>query len=232
VIYIVIPCYQGAAAVGEVVKRARAHGHPVVVIDDGSTDGSGAVASAAGADHVLRHAVNRGKGAALQTGFAFARTAGAEAVLTLDADGQHDTADIPRLVAAHAEDPRAIVIGVRSLDRGSMPRRSRIGNQFSTWWICRFAGRAHTDSQSGFRVYPRELFARARLRTRRFETETELLLLAAKLRLPLKEVPVRTIYPAGQGTNFHAFFDSMRVLKLIVSSPFWPAPRAAQDEDA
>lgn len=228
-IYILIPCYQASAAVGEVVRKARAYGHPMVVVDDGSTDGSGAVASAAGADHVLRHALNRGKGAALQTGFAFARDAGAEAVLTLDADGQHDTADIPRLVAAHAQDPRALVIGVRSFDRGSMPRRSRIGNQFSTWWICRFAGRAHSDTQCGFRVYPRPLFARGQLRTRRFETETELLLLAAKLGVPLKEVPVQTIYQAGHGTNFHAFFDSMRVLKLIVSSPFWPAGR---EEDA
>jgi glycosyltransferase involved in cell wall biosynthesis len=221
-IAVVIPCFQGAATVGEVVRGALATGHPVVVVDDGSSDGTAAAAERAGAT-VLRHPSNHGKGAALATGFAWARAHDAAAVLTLDADGQHDPAEAGRLLAAHAHHPRALVVGVRSFAPSEMPRRSRIGNKFSTWWISRFAGRHHSDTQSGFRVYPRALYAEVRLRTRRFETETELLLRAAKLGLPLVEVPIQTIYGPGRVTHFHGLRDTLRVLRLVLGSPFWSA---------
>ena len=98
-----------------------------------------------------------------------------------------------------------------------MPRRSRIGNRISTWWISKFAGRAHADTQSGFRVYPRALYANVALRSRRFETETELLLHAARRDLPLVEVPIRTIYGPDRVTHFHGFRDTMRVIRLVVT---------------
>jgi len=220
-LWVAIPCYQGAARVGEVVRGAKASGLPVVVVDDGSTDGSAEVARAAGADEVLRHAANRGKGAALATAFAFAERVGASAILSMDADGQHDPREIPELVAAHRKNPRALVVGVRSFAPADMPRRSRVGNRISTWWISRFAGRPHADSQSGFRVYPRSLYGNVRLRSRRFETETELLLHAAKLGIPLVEVPISTIYQPDRVTHFHGFRDTLRVLRLVLSSPLW-----------
>jgi glycosyltransferase involved in cell wall biosynthesis len=226
--WIAIPCFQGAARIGEVVRSALATGHPVVVVDDGSTDGSGAAATNAGATAVLRHATNRGKGAALQTAFAFAERQGAAAVVTLDADGQHDPAEVPALVAAHLRNRRAIVMGVRSFAPEVMPRRSRIGNRISTWWISKFAGRPHTDTQSGFRVYPRTLYAHAPLRSRRFETETELLLFAAKMGLPLVEVPIKTIYGPDHETHFHGFRDTLRVIRLVLWSPLWPPVEAVE----
>ena len=219
-LFIVIPVFQGAATIGEVVRGARAHGLPVVVVDDGSTDGSGAIADMAGA-RVLRHPENQGKGSALQTGFALARGEGARAVLTLDADGQHDPAEIPALLDAHRRSPDAFVIGVRSFD-GAMPRRSRIGNRISTYWISRFAGRAHQDTQSGFRLYPRAVFADPHFRSSRFDTETELLLRAAMMDVPLVEVSVRTLYPAAGGaTHFRDFTDTLRIMKLVIGSPRW-----------
>jgi glycosyltransferase involved in cell wall biosynthesis len=224
VILIVIPCFDGATTVGGVVAAARASGHPVVVVDDGSRDDSAAVAERAGAT-VLRHAANHGKGAALATGFTYAVREGAAAVLTLDADGQHDPAEIPSLIAAHRHTPRAVVVGVRSFAPTDMPLRSRIGNRISTWWISKFAGRPHADTQSGFRVYPRALFERVELVSRRFETETELLLRAARLGLPLVEVPIRTIYGPDRVTHFHGLRDTLRVIKLVLSSPWWPRAR-------
>jgi len=221
---IAIPCYQAAAHIGRVVTEARAVGLPVVVVDDGSSDDSGARAEAAGAI-VLRHAVNQGKGGALATAFAWARREGASAMLTLDADGQHNPAEIPRLIAAHQASPTALVIGVRSFDPARMPQRSRIGNRISTWWISRFAGLDYHDTQSGFRIYPRALVEHARLHTRHFETETELLLLAAKQRLPLVEVPIETIYADGRVTHFHGFRDTMRVIRLVIASPLWSKAR-------
>jgi hypothetical protein len=219
VIVIVIPCFQGAATVAAVVRDAKATGLPVVVVDDGSTDDSARVAEDAGAV-VLRHRQNRGKGAAIASGFAHAKSIGADAVLTMDADGQHDAREIPALVDAHEKDPAALVVGVRSFAPEDMPRRSRIGNRISTWWISRYARRAHRDTQSGFRVYPRALFD-VPLRSTRFETESELLLRAAKLKLPLREVPIRTIYSSNHASHFHGFRDTMRVIKLVFFSPLW-----------
>lgn len=189
---ILIPAYNAAGTIAAVVASARAVGPKVLVVDDGSTDQTGAEAAAAGAI-VLRHAGNRGKGAALQTGFAYAVQRGAQAVLTLDADGQHDPAEAAKLLAAAAATPGSLVIGVRSFDPAVMPRRSRIGNQISTFFISHFARRPHRDTQSGFRLYPRRLLT-APLRTRHFDTETELVLWAAKLGVPLCEVPIQTIY--------------------------------------
>jgi hypothetical protein len=216
---VVIPCFEGAATVGDVVRGARAAGLPVVVVDDGSSDDSARVAEAAGAT-VLRHPANRGKGAALASGFAYALQAGADAVLSMDADGQHDPAEIPALLAAHAAAPDALVVGVRSFAPEDMPRRSRIGNRISTWWISRFAGQRYRDTQSGFRVYPRALFD-VPLRSTKFDTETELLLRAAKMKLPLVEVPIRTIYGPDRVTHFHGFRDTMRVIRLVLGSPLW-----------
>jgi hypothetical protein len=216
---VVIPCYQGARSVGDVVRGAAATGLPVVVVDDGSTDDSRAVAEAAGAT-VLRHPANRGKGAALASGFAYANKIGADAVVTMDADGQHDPTEIGKLLEAHGRDPSALVVGVRSFAAEDMPRRSRVGNRISTFWISRYAGRRHTDTQSGFRVYPRAMFDLP-LKSTKFDTETELLLRAAKMGLPLVEVPVKTIYAADHASHFHGFRDTLRVMKLVFFSPFW-----------
>ncbi|MGZ3425191.1 MAG: glycosyltransferase [Polyangia bacterium] len=216
---IVIPCYQGARTVADVVRGARGSGLPVVVVDDGSTDGSGAAAEAAGAT-VLRHPANRGKGAALASGFAYAKKIGADAVVTMDADGQHDAGEIGALFAAHAANPRALVVGVRSFAPEDMPRRSRVGNRISTWWISRYAGLRYSDTQSGFRVYPSAIFD-VPLKSTKFDTETELLLRAAKMKLPLVEVPIKTIYAPDHASHFHGFRDTMRVIKLVFFSPLW-----------
>lgn len=230
-VVILIPAYKAAQTIAQVVSGAKQHGRPVLVIDDGSDDETARNAEAAGAT-VLRHAGNRGKGAALQTGFAYARKLGADAVLTLDADGQHDPAEIPKLLAAYSDAPGSLVIGVRSFDPALMPRRSRIGNQISTFFISRFAHRQHSDTQSGFRIYPRRLLD-APLTTRRFDTETELVLWAAKLGVPLREVPIQTIYSGdSHTTHFRNWEDTLRVLRLVVGSPLWRAPRTQTSRSA
>lgn len=252
-LWTLIPAYNAQGTIAAVVQRVKAMGGPehgpVLVVDDGSTDATGSEAARAGAI-VLRHAANRGKGAALQTGFAYALARGGQTVMTLDADGQHDPAEAEKLLAAAAAHPGSLIIGVRSFDPALMPRRSRIGNQISTFFISRFAGRLHRDTQSGFRIYPRRLLT-APLRTRRFDTETELLLWAAKLGVPLCEVPIQTIYhghapaagagaspapapapapastaaasPAGavHKSHFRNWEDTLRVIRLVIGSPWW-----------
>lgn len=247
-LWIVIPALDAQATLAGVIAGVKeaAQGVPILVVDDGSKDETERVAREAGA-LVLRHPENRGKGAALQTGFAHALGQGAKAVLTLDADGQHDPVEIAALRAAHLGQREALVIGVRSFDPRLMPRRSRIGNTISTFFISHFAGRTHKDSQSGFRIYPRSLLLSAPLKTSRFDTETELLLWASKMGVPLLEVPIQTIYhrhghrhghghgpEAQEGpvhvTHFRTFSDTIRVLRLVVGSLLWPDIHPKQEE--
>src|SRR5919201_801807 len=114
---VLVPAYDEAATVGAVVRRARTHA-PVIVIDDGSRDGTADAAARAGAE-VCRHVGRRGKARALLTGVAAARERGATHVVTLDADGQHDPDDLPALLSASG--PRTLVIGVRAGDRDALP---------------------------------------------------------------------------------------------------------------
>lgn len=234
-ILVLIPAYNAAAHVGQVIAGVQKSGLPILVVDDGSRDKSADVAEQAGVVKVLRHQANRGKGAALQTGFAYAAQNGYDAVLTLDADGQHDPDELPSMLAAWREQPGSLILGVRSFDPRLMPRRSRIGNQISTYFISRFSHRRHSDTQTGFRIYPRRLFTLP-LSTRRFDTETELLLWAAKLAVPLVEVPIQTIYhpvaspsPSASASrapasHFRNWEDTLRVIRLVVSSPWWRSP--------
>ena len=158
---------------------------------------------------VIRKTV--GKGAAIQTGFAYAQKLGASALLTMDADGQHDTAELENLFAAHKKQPDALIIGVRSFDPQVMPRRSRIGNR-----IRRIDIAVRQASAPRYPVGLSHLSAAALslpLRTRRFDTETEILLWAAKLHIPLVEIPIATIYHGEHRSHFrnwgrHAAGDS------------------------
>lgn len=216
---IVIPVLNEAATIADLVTRARRYGS-VIVVDDGSSDASGAAAAAAGAD-VLRLPRRRGKGAALRRGFAAALDRGAERVVTLDGDGQHDPDEIPRLLEAARAEPTALVIGGR-LGTGAAedPRepgyrvipRSRLNAMrvagFFIDWLTRYALR---DTQSGFRVYPLALLTASSPRRGGFVLETEMLLRAAAVGLPLVETPITAIHHAERRSRFRPVRDGFAV---------------------
>jgi glycosyltransferase involved in cell wall biosynthesis len=199
-----------------------------VVVSDGSLDATAAEAAAAGAE-LLATPTNRGKGAALAAGFAYALRRGARAVATLDGDGQHDPADLPRLLAAATRHPAALVIGQREFDAAVMPRRSLVGNRSSRFWLQLFAPRETlADAQCGYRIYPRWLLERHPPESRRFAVETELLLRAVRAQATVIYVPVRTIYAEGGRSYFRVLPDTLRVFGVAVRSLLWrlpPAPR-------
>jgi glycosyltransferase involved in cell wall biosynthesis len=153
VIVAVIPAYEEAPRVGAVVAGANAQ-LPVLVVDDGSTDGTAAVAEAAGAT-VLRQRPNQGKGAALRAGFRWALDHDFEAALTLDADGQHDPAEIPALLAARARTGADLIIGRR--DFGRMPPIRQLSNRLGGLAFSWAVGRRIPDNQSGYRLVSRRL---------------------------------------------------------------------------
>lgn len=186
-----IPGYQEGPRIASVVDGARVF-LPVVVIDDGSTDDTTAQAEAAGAT-VLVQRPNAGKGAALRAGFRHALEHGAAAVVTLDADGQHDPAEIPVFLAAFEAGRPELVIGRR--DFGSMPPVRRVSNTLGGWIFSAAVGRRVIDNQSGYRLIGRRLMT-ALLDSDEsgFEFEVEMIARCIALGLPMTDVPIRTIY--------------------------------------
>jgi glycosyltransferase involved in cell wall biosynthesis len=212
--FAVIPAKDAAGTVGGVIAglRRSVPDIEVVVVDDGSADGTAEAARAAGAI-VLRHSRNRGKGAALETGFDEALRRGASSVLTLDADGQHDPQAAPSLLAAL--DQADLVIGSRGADRTGMPWIRKVTNDVTTWWVSRLAGSRIEDSQSGYRAVRAAVLRAVRPRSRRFEYESELLIGAARAGFRIVPVPVPTLYNAP-GSHIDPFADTLRFIRLVL----------------
>lgn len=187
----VIPAYQAAPTLDAVV-RATAEHLPVLVVDDGSTDDTSAVAEAAGAE-VLRQEPNQGKGAALRLGFACALEHGVEAVLTLDADGQHDPACAPDFLSVWGERGAPLIIGRR--DFGQMPLTRRLANNLGTLTFSWAVGRHIEDNQSGYRLIARPLLRHLLTSSEDgFEFEVEMITDAIRAGLSIDWVPIPTIY--------------------------------------
>ena len=208
---IVIPAYQAARTVADVVAGARTVA-PVYLVDDGSTDRTGDVGRGKGAT-VLTHATNRGKGAALATGIEAALAAGAEMIVTLDADGQHPPAEIPRLLAPILAGQADLVLGARERT-GAMPVGRRITNWISARLATRIAGQGVRDAQTGFRAFTRALAERVRPRGDRYDYETAFLLAACADGFRVACVAVPTIY-AGAASHFRPWADTWRVVRVF-----------------
>ncbi len=226
---VVIPVFNHAATVADVVRGAREHAHTVIVCDDGSTDGSGTAAEGAGAE-LLTHPVNRGKGAALRTLLEQAHRRGFRYAICLDADGQHFPKDIPGVVDAVNVEPGSLVIGARDLAAAGAPGSSQFGRKFSNFWVWFEGGQRVDDSQSGFRAYPLpETLALMGHRTR-YDFEVEVLLKAAWAGLTLRSTPIGVLYPKDRVTHFRPVADNVRISLLniltIVKLLLLPAPLA------
>jgi hypothetical protein len=206
-VLIVIPVFDEAATVGAVVTAARRYA-PVLVVDDGSRDGSAWAARGAGAE-VVSHPRRLGKGQAIRTGITAARSRGAAAVVTLDGDGQHDPRDLAVVLEAARSAPRAIVVGSREARLLPLERLNamRVAGFFVDW----ASGLALRDTQSGFRVYPLALFDEIDARRGGFVFETEVLVAAALRGWQVREVPVTTISRAGRRSRFRPIGDGAAI---------------------
>jgi glycosyltransferase involved in cell wall biosynthesis len=217
---VVIPAFEAAKTVGEVVSRVRDAGFgDVLVIDDGSTDDTSSAARASGAE-VVRHEANRGKGAALRTAFARCDRDGITAVYTLDADGQHRAEDLHVLAKSSLNEPRALVLGIRDLARAGAPRANQISNGISNYFLSRFSGIALRDTQCGLRRYPvRETMGLA-LRGTGYELEAEVILRAARRGIPIVQVPIDVHYPpeSERVTHFRTSRDVPRIIYRVLEA--------------
>jgi glycosyltransferase involved in cell wall biosynthesis len=214
-----IPVIDGAGTIEAVVEGARRWVEHVVVVDDGSGDGSAERAREAGAE-VLRHARNRGKGAALRTGLAHLQERGFSHAFTLDADGQHLPDQMPALLAEVDPHPRAILVGARRCQAGQeIAGWNRFGNAFADWWVARAAGRELPDTQSGFRIYPIAAVLGLGARRDRYAFESEVLILASRrgMEIVSREVDVYYPPPAERVSHYRPWSDSARIVFMVVS---------------
>jgi glycosyltransferase involved in cell wall biosynthesis len=216
VIGLLIPAYNAGRTVGEAVRHAAAHVPCVLVVDDGSADDTSRRAAESGA-RVVAHGRNRGKGAALRTGFETLLAAGAEAVITMDADLQHDPADIPRFIERWRATGADLVLGSREAHFASMSRGRQVGNRFSCRALRFFSGLDLPDSQSGFRLYGSHFLRGLTLKRDAYDAEVEALLRAVRARRRIETIPIHMVEPDGAATSFYRpWLDTYRICRTVV----------------
>jgi hypothetical protein len=215
---LVIPAYNEAASIGDILTRCRALSCRVIVVDDGSTDETATVARGFPVT-VVQHSVNRGKAAALFTGMKLALDDGAEYVATLDGDGQHRPEDLPRLVDDARRHPGAIVIGSRRADRAGSPAKRYRANRIADFWISWAAGQAIDDSQSGFRLYPAAVLTKllaACRHVRGFVFESEMLIMAGRQGVTVVPVAIPALYASGaRKSHFKPVRDITKIVLMV-----------------
>jgi len=210
---VVIPAFQAAATIGDVVARTR-HAVPaaeIIVVDDGSADGTGEQGRGTGAT-LLTHPRNRGKGVSLRAGIARARAGDASVIVTIDADGQHPPEEIPRLLKPIADGAADLVLGARQRGAG-MPLPRRFTNWLSATLASRIGGQRLSDAQTGFRAFTRQVAEGVQPAGDRYEYEANFLFDALRAGFRVVSVDVPTIY--GARSHFRAWGDTWRMARAF-----------------
>jgi len=210
-VVVLIPALNAARSIGPLIAEAKQHVERVLVIDDGSSDGTGDVARAQGGV-VIRHDVNRGKGGALKTGFAWVLEQQLDGVITLDADGQHLPRQIPLFLEHRRTTGADLIIGGRAhLFDGMLPRR-RMANRFSAWAVAKASRTNIQDSQSGYRFYSSRVLREIPLRSEGFDLETEVIIRAGVRGLRVEQIPIDLGFVDGLSTShFKPLLDTLRI---------------------
>lgn len=209
-----IPAYNSETTIGRVVANTLRQVDRVVVINDGSTDRTARKALKAGA-HVIGSLKNQGKGLALSLGFKYALSHDFDAVITLDADLQHDPSDIPRFVEHHRRTGAMLVIGDRMHAATEIPRYRYLPNRIGTRCFTWLTGQPILDSQCGFRLYTRELLKALPVLESGFEAESDLLLRAGKCGYKIEFVQVLPVYHSPNGSRGRSFYRPVKDTYLI-----------------
>jgi len=222
-IAVIIPALNERLRIREVVEGALRHADRVIVIDDGSDDGTGEAVGDL-AITLLRHETRQGKGASLRDGFAEALRQGVAAAISMDGDGQHSAEDIPRLLAAANRRPGWIVIGARLRKRSQQPTYRRLANEFGDWGVAWGTGYQIADSQSGQRFYPANVMALGDVPGEDFVYEAQILMSAAQqLGVRCVSIPIEARYNEIHDTTAFrpSHFKPLRDFSLITSHIVW-----------
>ena len=216
----ILPALNAARFLPEVIGEIRSL-HPdlrVLVVDDGSTDGTAEVAREAGAE-VIVHEVNKGKGEALKTGYRWGRDQDVTWVFTMDSDGQHLPAEMQGFMNAAEQGDLDVVVGSRMDRTAGMPWLRKKTNQFTSWVISRLAGQDIPDSQNGYRLYRTTCLEGIKLRTSRYDSESEILVRLARRGFKIGRAPVTTVY-GDEVSSINPFVDTGRFFRLVLMLMF------------
>lgn len=215
---VIIPAYNESSSIAEIVRQIKEQGLDVLVIDDGSTDNTEQSARDNGAI-VLRKQRNEGKGAALISGFHYALNKGFDAVITVDADGQHLPCEIPSFLESAVNSKSSFLLGNRMLKRKNMPVVRVVTNKFMSWLISKITKQVIPDSQCGFRFIKCSALRKINLQTANYDTESEILIQYSRLGFKIESLPIKTIYKKEK-SHINPFLDTLRFLRLMIKEVF------------
>jgi len=216
-ICVVIPTYNNAQTLAQVIDATLAQLSAVIVVNDGSTDSTSEILEKYEKKiEVVNYSKNRGKGYALSRGFDRAEQLGYTHAITIDSDGQHYASDIPLFVAAAKENPDTLVVGNRNFAQDNMPRKNTFANRFSNFWFTLQTARRLPDTQTGYRLYPLQKMKRLRPFTSRYEAELEILVRCAWRNISITPCAINVFYaPEGKRvTHFRPGIDFVRISML------------------
>lgn len=213
---VIIPTYNNAATLENVIRGVLEHTGNVIVINDGSTDHTREITAKFTGIDAIHLPKNKGKGYAIRTGFKEALRRGFDYAITIDSDGQHLPEDLPKFFHKIEHEPDSLIIGARNLEQAGIPGGTSFGNKFSNFWTWVETGYRLPDTQSGYRLYPIRRLAKTRWFTRRFEFEIEIIIRSAWKGIPITSVPVSVIYPpkGERVSHFRPFTDFARISLL------------------
>jgi glycosyltransferase involved in cell wall biosynthesis len=211
----ILPALNAARFLPDVIRDIQRHqpGLRILVVDDGSTDGTADTARAAGAE-VIVHEVNKGKGEALKTGYRWAGEQGIDWVFTMDSDGQHLPGEMQGFLDAAEGEGLDVVVGTRMARTEGMPWIRLMTNRFTSWVVSRLAGCAIPDSQNGYRLYRAPLLDGIRLKTSRYDSESEILVRLARKGARIGSAPITTVY-GDETSSINPFVDTGRFFRLV-----------------
>ena len=215
---ILIPSYNEAKTIGDIIKELKGRGLTIYVVDDGSIDDTASIAKAEGA-LVVTHENNKGKGASLREGFLRILESDYDCVLVMDGDNQHALSDIDSFSKKMEETNADMIIGNRMLDTASMPYTRILVNRFMSSVISRIAGQYVPDSQCGFRLIKRQVLERIRLESSNYEIESEMIVKAARAGFKIESVPAMTVYQ-DEKSRINPIVDTIRFIALLVKILF------------
>lgn len=218
---VLIPAYNASLTISELIEKTSKFVNKVdiVVIDDGSKDQTSAVAQRAGAV-VLKHEDNKGKGEALKTGFKYAVKKKHDAVLTMDADLQHDPSSIRDFLQKANAHFSGIIIGTREINLKKMPLARWLTNNLTSAILSILSGQRIRDSQSGYRLISTCVLKRIKLKAKKYDLESELLVKAGRDGFKIDSIPIRTIY-RGSKSFINPFVDTGRFIRLMWKTLWW-----------
>lgn len=210
---VIIPTYNNAATVVDVINRCKSFSLPIIVIDDGSTDTTPDLLKGQDGIIVVTHLTNQGKGRALLSGFQKAREEGFTHVISIDSDGQHYPEDLPIFIDAMAHHPESIIVGSRDLNQKNMNGGSKFANKFSNFWFAVQTGICLPDTQTGYRLYPLGKLYGLRFITSRYESELELMVYAAWHNVKIIPKGINVFYPSVEErvSHFRPGYDFLRI---------------------